>query len=35
VAVVVAVRVRSTDGEHHERKGEHHEREEECAPAKV
>src|SRR5215207_3399064 len=34
-AVVVAVRVRSTDREHHERKGERREREEECAPAKV
>jgi hypothetical protein len=32
---VVAVGVRSTDGEHHERKGERREREEECAPAKV
>jgi hypothetical protein len=34
-AVVVAVRVRSTDGEHQERKGGRREREEECAPAKV
>jgi hypothetical protein len=34
-AVVVAVRVWSTDGEHHDRKGERREREEECAPAKV